>query len=128
MDIFGQKKRVVLVDDDPIMRAVIRSAINSLHCQVVGEGVSGEEAIQLFRQHRPDLMLLDVTMEKMTGTEALKVIKAEFPDALIIMLTASGDAETVSQCIRAGAARYVLKDTSAARIRVIVVEALGLAS
>jgi DNA-binding NarL/FixJ family response regulator len=61
----------------------------------------------------------------MSGPQALGAIKSEFPSAFVIMLTASGDLETVKECIRRGAARYILKDMSVARIRVMVGEALG---
>ena len=121
-----QKKRVVLVDDDVTTRLVLRTAINSMQCEVVGEGGTGEEAVKLFRDHQPDLLLLDVMMPGMDGAEALRVIKQEFPAAFVIMLTASAELDTVKQCIRLGAARYILKDTSVARIRVMVGEALGL--
>jgi DNA-binding NarL/FixJ family response regulator len=60
------------------------------------------------------------------GTEALGEIRREFPRAFVIMLTASGELETVKECIRLGAARYILKDASIPRIRVMVGEALGL--
>ncbi len=119
------KKRVVLVDDDEDLRMVMKTAINSMHCEVVGEGANGEDALRLYQQHRPDLLLLDVMMPGISGTEALSRIKGQFPDAFVIMLTASGDLETVKECIRKGAARYILKDTSVARIRVMVGEALG---
>jgi DNA-binding NarL/FixJ family response regulator len=120
------KKRVVLVDDDQVLRRAIKAAINSMHCEVVGEGDSGQDAIALFREHRPDLLLLDVNMAGMTGPEALSEIRKEFPSAFVIMLTSSGDLDTVKDCISHGAARYILKDTSVIRIRVIVGEALGL--
>jgi two-component system, chemotaxis family, chemotaxis protein CheY len=126
MQLYTRKKRVVLVDDDEDMRIFMRTAINSMHCEVVGEGATGEEAIRLYREHQPDLLLLDVTMEGMSGTQALTEVRREFPNAAVIMLTASGDLETVKECIQAGAARYILKDTSVARIRVMVGEALGL--
>jgi two-component system, chemotaxis family, chemotaxis protein CheY len=120
------KKRVVLVDDDQVILAIMRGAINSMNCEVVAEGTTGEAAVQLYREQKPDLLLLDVTMEGMSGTEALVRIKQEFPDAFVIMLTASGDLETVQQCIQAGAAHYILKDASVARIRVMIGGALGL--
>jgi two-component system chemotaxis response regulator CheY len=126
MTLYTAKKRVVLVDDDQFQRAVVRTAINSMQCEVVGEGTSGEEAIRLYRECQPDLLLLDVTMEGVSGTQALAEIRVEFPKAVVIMLTASGDEDTVKRCIDAGAARYILKDASVARIRVIVGEALGL--
>jgi two-component system, chemotaxis family, chemotaxis protein CheY len=126
MELLTPKKRVVLVDDDEDLRAITRTAINSMHCEVVGEGGSGEQAVQLYREHRPDLLLLDVTMDGMNGPQALRAIRREFPAAFVIMLTASGDLEIVKECIRFGAARYILKDASIARIRVTVGEALGL--
>ena len=126
MTLYKPKKRVVLIDDDADLRAIMRAAINSMNCEVVGEGGTGEEAIDLFRQHRPDLLLLDVTLETMSGTQALAAVKAEYPDAFVIMLTASADVETVQECIRGGAARYILKDTSVPRIKLMVGEALGL--
>jgi two-component system, chemotaxis family, chemotaxis protein CheY len=128
MELYGKKKRVVLVDDDADMRGLMKMAINSMNCEVVGEGATGDEAIQLFRALRPDLLLLDVTMEGKSGVEALSEIRGEFGDAIVIMLTASGDMDTVAECIRRGAARYILKDTSVARIRVMVGEALRLGS
>jgi two-component system chemotaxis response regulator CheY len=126
MTLYSRKRRVVLVDDDTDLRTIMRTAINSMNCEVIGEGASGEDAVRLYREHRPDLLLLDVTMDGMSGTEALSEIRREFPKAVVIMLTASGDLDTVKECIRLGAVRYILKDMSVARIRVTVGEALGL--
>lgn len=126
MELSQSKKRVVLVDDDEDLRAIMRTAINSMHCEVVGEGVNGEDAVRLYREQKPDLLLLDVNMQGMSGPEALGAIRHEFPSAFVIMLTASGDLETVKECIQRGAARYILKDMSVARIRVMVSQALGL--
>jgi two-component system, chemotaxis family, chemotaxis protein CheY len=120
------KKRVVLVDDDDQLRLVMKTAINSMNCEVVGEGVDGDAAVSLYRQHRPDLLLLDVNMAGKNGPQALREIRQEFPSAFVIMLTASGDLDTVKECIINGAARYILKDASVARIRVMVGEALGM--
>jgi len=128
MELYKAKKRVVLVDDDEVIRSVMRTAVNSMNCEVVGEGATGEAAVQLYRERRPDLLMLDVAMSGMSGIQALSEIKREFPNAFVIMLTASGDLETVQQCIQAGAVRYILKDTSVARIRVMIGEALGLGS
>jgi two-component system, chemotaxis family, chemotaxis protein CheY len=126
MTLYSLKKRVVLVDDDGDLRGIMKTVINSMNCEVVGEGETGNDAVRLYRELKPDLLLLDVTMEGKSGVEALSEIKQEFPGAFVIMLTASGDMETVADCIRRGAARYILKDTSVARIRVMVGEALGL--
>jgi Response regulator containing a CheY-like receiver domain and an HTH DNA-binding domain len=76
--------------------------------------------------HPLDLLLLDVNMDGMNGPQALREIRREFPTAFVIMLTASGDLETVRDCIGHGAAGYILKDTSLANILVRVGNALGL--
>jgi two-component system, chemotaxis family, chemotaxis protein CheY len=120
------KKRVVIVDDDDDLRQILKTAINSMQCEVVGEGVDGGDAIRLYRDLRPDLLMLDVNMPAVSGLQALTGIRTEFPDAFIVMLTANADLQTVKECIKRGAARYILKDTSVARIRVMVGEALGL--
>ena len=120
------RKRVVLVDDDEDLRLVLKTAINSIHWEVVGEGANGQDAVSLYREHCPDLLLLDVNMDGMSGPQALREIRREFPTAFVIMLTASGDLETVRDCIGNGAAGYILKDTSSADILVRVGKALGL--
>lgn len=120
------RKRVVLVDDDETLRLALKAAINSIHCDVVGEGANGHDAVSLYREHWPDLLLLDVNMDGMNGPQALREIRREFPTAFVIMLTASGDLETVRDCIDHGAAGYILKDTSLANILVRVGKALGL--
>jgi two-component system, chemotaxis family, chemotaxis protein CheY len=126
MDWNTPKKRVVLVDDDDDLRLIMKAAVNSMHCEVVAEGASGADAVRLYREHRPDLMMLDVNMPGMSGPQALREIRGEFPGAFVVMLTASGEVDTVKECIKAGAARYILKDMSVARIRVKIGEALGL--
>jgi DNA-binding NarL/FixJ family response regulator len=105
------KIRVLSVDDHPLLREGIAAIINSQQDMVmVAQGSTGREAIQLFRQHRPDVTLMDLRMPDLTGIDALSAIRGEFPDARIVMLTTfEGDVE-IQRSLAAGARGYVLKN------------------
>jgi len=104
--------RVLLFDDHPLMREGIAAALGS-HSDIalVGEGGDGAEALELYRRHRPDVVLMDLQMPKVNGIEATVAIRSKFPDARIIVLTAHhGDVQVV-RALKAGAAAYLLKNT-----------------
>jgi DNA-binding NarL/FixJ family response regulator len=104
--------RVLLLDDHPLMREGIAAALGT-HPDVVlvGEGSDGAEALALYREHRPDVVLMDLQMPRVGGIEATIAIRAKFPDAQIIVLTAHhGDVQVV-RALKAGAAAYLLKNT-----------------
>jgi DNA-binding NarL/FixJ family response regulator len=98
------------VDDHPLMREGIAAVIrNEPDMQLVAEASTGHEAIEGFRQHRPDVTLMDVRMPDMGGIDALLAIRTEFADARVIMLTTfEGDAE-IQRALEAGAQGYMLK-------------------
>jgi DNA-binding NarL/FixJ family response regulator len=102
--------RVFSVDDHPLLREGITTLINNQPDMVlVGEAASGGEAIQGFREHRPDIVLMDVRLPDMTGIEAMIAIRNDFPDSRFIMLTTSeGDVE-IQRALEAGARSYMLK-------------------
>jgi DNA-binding NarL/FixJ family response regulator len=102
--------RVLTIDDHPLIRDGIVFAITTQpDMLVVGEGSDGQDAIDLYRLHRPDVVLLDLQMPRMNGIEAIEAIRAEFPTAKIVVLTTySGDAQA-SKALKAGAAGYLLK-------------------
>ena len=103
--------RIVAVDDHPIVREGIAGLIALQPDMVlVGEASDGREAIQQFRTHRPDVMVMDLQMPEMNGLDALIAIRNEFPDAKIIMLTTyKGDTQIV-RALKAGAQGYLLKN------------------
>jgi DNA-binding NarL/FixJ family response regulator len=103
---------ILTVDDHPLLREGLASAIEGASdMQLVGEASSGREAIEQFRQLRPDVTLMDLRMREMTGLEAITAIRAEFPSARIIVLTTyEGDAQALG-ALKAGAAGYLLKSS-----------------
>ena len=102
--------RVLTVDDHPLLRKGIAALVNAEgDMKLVAEASNGEEAVRMFRLHRPDVTLMDLQMPDMNGTEAITEIQSEFPDARIIVLTTyTGDAQVLG-ALKAGARAYVLK-------------------
>ena len=102
--------RIFCVDDHPLMREGIAAIIkNEPDMLLVAEASNGREAIQGFREHRPDVTLMDLRLPDISGIDAMVAIRAEFPDARIIMLTTfEGDVE-IRRALQAGAVGYMLK-------------------
>jgi DNA-binding NarL/FixJ family response regulator len=102
--------RILTVDDHPLLRKGIAALVNAEpDMKLVAEASDGQEAVDKFRSHRPDITLMDLQMPGSNGIEAIGHIQREFPDARIIILTTySGDAQ-VLRAIRAGARGYILK-------------------
>lgn len=118
------KKRVILADDEKHIRAMMKAVISSLNCEIAGEAADGQEAVDLYKKEKPDLLLLDVNMPQKSGIDALREIMREFPDAVVIMLTSVVDMENIKQCIELGAANYIRKDTSVTEMRQIIKDLL----
>lgn len=103
--------RVMTVDDHPIYRDGL-AALLAVHSdlQLVAEAGDGGEAIELFRTHKPDVTLMDLSMPHVGGAEAIEKIVAEFPEARIIAITTyQGDAD-IHRALEAGARGYLIKD------------------
>jgi len=102
--------RVLSVDDHPLLNEGIAAIIkNQPDMQLVAQATSGNDAIEKFRQHRPDVALMDLRLPDMSGIDAMIAIRAEFPEARIIMLTTfEGDVE-IQRALAAGARGYLLK-------------------
>jgi DNA-binding NarL/FixJ family response regulator len=103
--------RVFSVDDHPLLREGISALVNNQpDMTLVAEAANGAEAIQLFRQHQPDVTLLDLRLPDMSGIDILIAIRTEFPEARIIILTTfEGDVE-IHRALQAGARGYLLKN------------------
>jgi len=108
-----RKARVLIADDEPHIRSLISLIVTSLGAEVVGEATDGEQALIMYKQFSPDMVLLDINMPKVDGISVLKQIMAINPRTLVVMLTSLNALETVKECIDSGAWNYILKDTTA---------------
>ena len=106
-----QPIRVFSVDDHPLLREGIAALINNQpDMLLIGEAATGGEAIQRFKEHVPDVTLLDLRLPDMSGIDVLIAIRSEFPEARLVMLTTfEGDVE-VQRALQAGARGYLLKN------------------
>lgn len=103
--------RVLISDDHPFMREGLAAVIDyKPDMTVVGQACNGREAVELFRQHQPDVTLMDLRMPELSGVEAIAIICAEFADARIVVLTTYDGDEDIYRGLRSGAKGYVLKD------------------
>jgi len=102
--------RIAIIDDDRLVCQSLKTILQSNEdIKVVGMGHDGHEAVTLFAQLQPDVLLMDIRMDRMTGLEACRHILGKFPDARILFLTTFVDDEYIVQALRLGAKGYILK-------------------
>lgn len=101
--------RVLVVDDNPIMTRKLCMMMDQIGYRVVQTAADGKEAITAYRECRPDVVTMDITMPVLDGIEATRIIKRAFPDANIVMVTSHGQEKMVLAALKAGAKGYVLK-------------------
>src|SRR5690606_9261806 len=108
-----RKIRILIADDHFIVRSGLVSLIHAEpDMRVVAEAVDGGQAVELFRQHRPDLALVDLRMPVKNGNETIELIRREFPGARILVLTAFSGDEDIHRALHAGAQGYLLKSAT----------------
>jgi DNA-binding NarL/FixJ family response regulator len=107
----GGEIRIIVVDDQAVVRQGFVSLIGTVaDMRVVAEGTNGREAVALYREHRPDVVLMDLRMPEMGGVEAIAALRREFSDAKVIVLTTYDGDEDIYRSLQAGAQGYLLKD------------------
>ena len=104
-----QANRLMIVDDALIMRKRIAEIAASAGWEVVAEARDGEEAIEMYRREKPDLVTLDIVMPKLDGVSALKSIMHLDPDACVVMVSAVNQKPKLVECIEVGAMDFIIK-------------------
>ena len=102
-------KKVLICDDALVMRMVIKKEIEKLGFEVVAEASDGQEAVDLYKEYKPDITTMDITMPKKSGIVALQEIMAFDKNAKVVMVSAMGQEEWVKQSIIAGAKNFIVK-------------------
>jgi DNA-binding NarL/FixJ family response regulator len=109
--------RVLIVDDDPLVRSALAHFVSrGTEVEVVGQAENGLDAIAFLERERPDVVMMDVQMPEMNGIEATAAITARWPEVRILAVTTLDGTDTVLPMLSAGAAGYLLKDSSAESI------------
>jgi NarL family two-component system response regulator LiaR len=109
--------RILIADDHDLVREGLRAVLSGeADLEVVGEATDGQEALQLCRSLKPDLVLMDVRMPKSDGLEATRAIKEEMPEVSLVMVTMHENPDYLLEAIRAGAAGYILKDAEGEKL------------
>lgn len=110
--------RVVIADDHQVVRAGLERLLGGWpNVTVVGTAGDGDEAVRLAAEHRPDVVLMDISMPVMGGLEATRRIVSEWPAIQVVVLTSFDDQSTVAEALDAGAIGYLLKDSDPATLR-----------
>jgi two-component system chemotaxis response regulator CheY len=117
--------RVLIVDDAVFMRDMIKDIFSSGDFEIVGEAVHGVEAVDKYRELKPDLVTMDIVMPFKSGIEATKEILAHDDKATIIMCSALGQESLVMEAIEAGAADFIVKPFKADDVLAVVAKVLS---
>lgn len=117
--------RVLLADDQTLIRESLRLSFTEAGHTVVAEASTGEQAVALATQHQPDVVVMDVSMRKLDGITACRRICRQAPDTKVLMLTRHHDENLVAKALQAGAAGYLVKDTTLGDLHVAVERVAG---
>ncbi|MBI4409406.1 MAG: response regulator [Gemmatimonadetes bacterium] len=107
---------VLICDDAAFMRNVLADILRQAGLQVVAEAETGKEAVEKYRELKPNLVLMDIVLPEGSGLDAVRQIIGEFPDARILVCSAVGQQSMVAEAIRAGARDYVVKPFQTNRV------------
>src|ERR1051326_491621 len=105
--------RILIADDHALFRDGLRSLLRTEGHEIVAEAKNGREAIHLAHQHKPDVVLMDLSMPEVDGLTATRTIVAELPEVKVIILTASDEDMNLFEAIRSGAQGYLMKNLEA---------------
>lgn len=116
---------ILLVDDAAFMRMMLKDILTKNGYNVIGEAENGAQAVEKYKELKPNLVVMDITMPEMDGIQAAKAIKAEDANALIIMCSAMGQQAMVIEAIQAGAKDFIVKPFQPDRVLEAVKKVIG---
>jgi two-component system chemotaxis response regulator CheY len=108
--------KILIVDDNDVMRALLRGILRNEDYLVVGEARNGMQALEMAERLTPDVVCLDVIMPELDGLEALKTLKRDYPAMGVVMITGNASMENVQEALELGADGFVVKPFNAARV------------
>ena len=114
--------KVLIVDDSKTSRKILTDVLTRMGLEVIGEAVNGEEGFLKFKELRPDIVTMDITMPVMNGLESLLLIKHEDENAKVVMITAAGQKNNLMQAVKAGAEEFLTKPLEEEEIRRVIGE------
>ena len=117
--------KVLIVDDAKFMRTLVKDALTAVGHEIVAEAENGNEAVKLYKQHKPDLTTMDITMREKDGIEAAEEILAFDPSAKVIMVTALGQENLLTKAIKLGVKDFVVKPFPPDRLQKAAEKALA---
>ena len=117
--------KILVVDDAAFMRMMLKDILSKAGHEVIGEAENGNKAVEKFKELKPDLTMLDITMPEKDGIAALKEIKSVDPNAVCIMCSAMGQQAMVIDAIQGGAKDFIVKPFQADRVKESIQKALG---
>ncbi|OEH85831.1 two-component system response regulator [Desulfuribacillus stibiiarsenatis] len=117
--------RIMIVDDAAFMRMMIKDILSKNGFEVVAEAADGAQAVEKYKELKPDLVTMDITMPEMDGIAALKEIKKVDPSAKVLMCSAMGQQAMVIDAIQAGAKDFIVKPFQADRVLEAINKSLG---
>jgi len=103
------RKQVLIVEDSLMIRDLLQKALEKCGCIVCAVAKNGKEGIEMFKEHKPDVVFMDLNMPIMDGSDAIKSIKEISPEAKIIVMSAMGDDETIAQVEAMGVTSFIKK-------------------
>lgn len=112
----NKRPSVLIVDDNDMMRAILRGILRTNEYNVIGEARNGNAAVEMADRLKPDIICLDVLMPEKGGLEALLEIKAARPEVHVVMVTGNADPDTVQESIMNGAVGFIVKPFNAAKV------------
>ena len=101
--------KIIIVDDNDLIRTLLRGILRAEDCEIIGEARNGTLALELIEKSKPDIVLLDVLMPEMDGLETLQNIKQQYPEIIVVMITGSPSKDNVKESIEGGASGFIVK-------------------